>query len=95
MYGALPNDTSIQHVQKLDIISILLIKLSYDVINQMVKAMMKLIMHKLFSEHMMTIEKTLKKDMLKRVIQDAVPHCFGPNGKPYALIIKLILTSFY
>jgi hypothetical protein len=39
----------------------LLIKFSNDVINQMVKAVMKLVMRKLFSEHVMTIEKTLKR----------------------------------
>ncbi|KAG2074926.1 hypothetical protein BDR04DRAFT_1150738 [Suillus decipiens] len=56
-----------------------LIKLSKDVIDDTVKAMMKLIMHELFSDNMMTIGKASKKVMLTKVIQDAVLRCFRPN----------------
>ncbi|KAG2075324.1 hypothetical protein BDR04DRAFT_1150117 [Suillus decipiens] len=56
-----------------------LIKLSKDVIDDTVKAAMKLIMCELFSNNMMTISKASKKVMLTKVIQDVVPRCFGTN----------------
>ncbi|KAG2073338.1 hypothetical protein BDR04DRAFT_1116460 [Suillus decipiens] len=56
-----------------------LIKLSKDVINDMVKATMKLITCKLFSNNAMTISKASKKVMLTKVIQDVVLCCFGHN----------------
>ncbi|KAG1882078.1 hypothetical protein F4604DRAFT_1744978 [Suillus subluteus] len=56
-----------------------LIKLSKDVIEQTVKAAMKLVTRELFSENAMTIGKASKKAILTQVIRDAVPRCVGPN----------------
>ncbi|KAG2044582.1 hypothetical protein BDR03DRAFT_977422 [Suillus americanus] len=55
-------------------------KLTEDIINQTMKAAMKLVTHELFGEQAMSNDKTAKKDMLTQVIWDSIPHCFGPNA---------------
>jgi hypothetical protein len=63
------------------------IKLSDDIIDQMVKMAMRLVTHELFGENAMSTDKTAKKNMLTQVIWDSVPCCFGPNGEitPHSL----------
>ncbi|KAG2047377.1 hypothetical protein BDR06DRAFT_1013940 [Suillus hirtellus] len=56
------------------------IKLSDDIIGQSMKTAMHLVMHKLFGEQAMAIDKAAKEIMLNKVIWDSVPCCFAPNA---------------
>ncbi|KAG1884817.1 uncharacterized protein F5891DRAFT_1202465 [Suillus fuscotomentosus] len=57
-----------------------LIQLTDDIIGQTMKTATRLVMHELFEEQAMAINKAAKKIMLNRVIRDSVPRCFGPNA---------------